>query len=180
MAAALKSEARTTGTKAQIKALRALGKIPAIVYGKRTTPVCVTLDAAEVRVLLVDGHRNRLINLDVPGLGAKSVFIKEITRDVIRRDITHIDFQVVEAGDYVTYRAPVETVGVPVGVKIGGGNLQLVTRTLKVRVPSDKLVDKIEIDVSSLEKGQAFFVKQIDFPAGVIVTPARQAAAVVA
>ena len=180
MAAALKSEARTTGTKAQIKALRASGKIPAVVYGKRTTPVSVTLDAAVMRVLLVDGHRNRLIDLDVPGLGVKSVFIKEITRDVIRRDITHVDFQVVEAGDSVTYRAPVETVGVPVGVKIGGGNLSLITRTLKVRVVRENLVDKIEIDVSALEKEQAYFVKDIPFTAGTILTPSRQAAAIVA
>jgi len=175
MAAALKSEARTTGTKAQIKALRASGKIPAVVYGKRTTPVSVTLDAAVMRVLLVDGHRNRLIDLDVPGLGVKSVFIKEITRDVIRRDITHVDFQVVEAGDSVTYRAPVETVGVPVGVKIGGGNLNIIKKDLKVRVAGDALIDSVDVDVSAIEKGQALFVREVAFPGGTVLTPAGQA-----
>lgn len=178
MAAALKSEARTLGTKAEIKALRASGKIPAVVYGKAFAPVSITLDADAVRILLVEGNRTRLIDLDIPGAGVKSVFIKEITRDTIRRDITHIDFQVVEAGDSVIYRVPVETVGVPVGVKIGGGNLQLVCRNLKVRVQADKLVDKIQVEISALEKGQALFVREIAFD-GTILTPARQAVCLV-
>jgi large subunit ribosomal protein L25 len=180
MAVELKSQARAKGTKAEIKALRASGKIPATVYGKSVEPVNVTVDADDMRVLLVQGNRNRLIQLDVPGLGVKTVFIKEIVREVIRRDIKHIDFLVLEAGEKLTYLVPVEPVGIPVGVKIGGGNMQLVTRFLKVRVPRENLVDKIEIDVSALEKEQAFFVKDIKFDAGTILTPARQAAVVVA
>jgi large subunit ribosomal protein L25 len=178
MAAALKSLERNTGTKAEIKALRASGKVPAVVYGKKFAPVSIVLDAAELRVLFTAGDRNRLIDLDIPGFGVKPVFIKEITRSVIRREVTHVDFQVVETGDFVTYRVPVETVGVPVGVKIGGGNLQLVCRTLKVRVPAEKLVDKVEVEISSLEKGQAFFVKDVTFD-GTILTPGRQAVCIV-
>jgi len=178
MAAALKSLERTTGTKAELKALRASGKIPAVVYGKKFAPITVALDAAELRVLFTAGDRNRLISLEIPGAGVKTVFIKEITRDVIRRDVTHVDFQVVEAGDTVTYRVPVETVGVPVGVKIGGGNLQLVCRTLKVRVQAEKLVDKVEVEISAMEKGQAFFVRDVKFD-GTILTPGRQAVCVI-
>jgi len=180
MAVVLKSQSRQTGTKAQIKALRASGKIPAVVYGRHFASTAVEVDADDIRVLLTSGNRFRLIDLEVPGQGTQQVFIKEIVREVIRRDIKHLDFQVVEAGEFITYRVPVETVGVPVGVKIGGGNLSLITRTLKVRVVRENLVDKIEIDVSALEKEQAYFVKDIPFTAGTILTPSRQAAAIVA
>jgi large subunit ribosomal protein L25 len=180
MSVALKSQIRQMGTKAQIKALRASGKIPAVVYGKSFAATAIEVDADDIRVLLTDGHRFRVIDLEIPGQGIQQVFIKEIVREVIRRDIKHIDFQVVGAGEFITYRVPVETVGVPVGVKIGGGNLSLITRTLKVRVTRENLVDKIQIDVSALEKEQAFFVKDIPFTAGTILTPSRQAAAIVA
>jgi len=104
-----------------------------------------------------------------------NVFVKEIVRDKIRRDVDHLDFQVVEAGDNVVYRVPLNIVGVPVGVKIGGGNLNVIKKDLKVRVPASGLVDSVDVDVSAIEKGAALFVNQVAFPAGTVLTPARQA-----
>jgi len=93
--------------------------------------------------------------------------------------VEHIDFQVVEPGDFVTYRVPINIVGVPVGVKIGGGNLNVVKKDLKVRVASAALIDSVDVDVSAVEKGEAFFVNQVAFPGGTVLTPASQAVATV-
>jgi len=175
MSVTLATEPRQKGTKAQIKAHRAGGKIPAIVYGKKTEPEMVSLDAAEFRKFLVEGNRNRLVELKLPSGKTVNAFIKEIVRNKIRRDVDHLDFQVVEAGDSVTYRVPLNIVGVPVGVKIGGGNLNVVKKDLKVRVTASGLIDSIDVDVSAIEKGQALFVNQVAFPGGTVLTPARQA-----
>lgn len=179
MSVTLSTEARQTSTKAQIKALRASGKIPAVVYGKSVAPEAITIDADEFRRFIVAGNRNRLVSLTLPSGQTVNAFIKEISRDKIRRDATHIDFQVVAAGDTIVYRMPVACVGVPVGVKIGGGNLHIIKKDIKVRVKPENLRDVVEVDVSEVEKGGAVFVHQIKLDDALILTPARQAVAIV-
>lgn len=179
MSVTIAVQARQKGTKAQIKALRANGRIPAVVYGKKTESQSVSLDAADFRKFLVEGNRNRLVDIALPEGKAVKAFIKEIVREKLSRAVEHIDFQVVEPGDFVTYRVPLNIVGVPVGVKIGGGNLNVVKKDLKVRVASAHLIDSVDVDVSAVEKGQAFFVNQVSFPGGTVLTPASQAVATV-
>lgn len=179
MSVTLGIQAREKGTKSQIKALRASGKIPGVLYGRKTDSQCVTIDAAEFRKFLVDGNRNRLVDLTLPGGKAVKAFVKEIVREKLRRDVEHIDFQVVEAGDSIVYNVPLNIVGVPVGVKVGGGNLNVAKKSLKVRVPAEGMQDGIDVDVTALEKGQVLFVNQVAFPSGTVLTPGRQAIATV-
>lgn len=179
MSVTLTIEARKTSTKADLKAHRAAGKIPAIVYGKSVAPEAVTVDADEFRRFIVEGNRNRLVSLALPAGGSVNAFIKEISRDKIRRDVTHIDFQVVAAGDTIVYRLPVNCVGVPVGVKIGGGNLNIIKKDIKVRVKPEHLRDSVDLDVSLVEKGGNALVTDIKIENAVVLTPARQAVATV-
>jgi large subunit ribosomal protein L25 len=175
MSATLAAQARQTGTKAQIKALRASGRIPAVVYGKKIASESISVDTPEFRKFLVDGNRNRLVELALPTGTTVKAFIKEIVRHKLSREVEHLDFQVVEDGDSVTYRVPLKIVGVPVGVKIGGGNLNIIKKDLKVRVAGDALIDSVDVDVSAIEKGQALFVREVAFPGGTVLTPAGQA-----
>lgn len=179
MSVSLSTEARVGSNKSTIKALRASGKIPAVVYGKSVTPVSISISSDEFRRFIVEGNRNRLVELALPTGGKVNAFIKEISRDKIRRDVTHIDFQVVAAGDTIVYRMPVNCVGVPVGVKIGGGNLNIIKKDIKVRVAPEHLRDSIELDVSNLEKGSAALVSEIKLENAIILTPIRQAVATV-
>lgn len=179
MSVSLSIEARPASTKGQTKALRAAGKIPAVVYGKSIAPESVSVSADEFRRFIVAGNRNRLVELALPAGGKVNAFIKEITRDKIRREATHIDFQVVAAGDTIVYRLPVNCVGVPVGVKIGGGNLNIIKKDIKVRVAPECLRDSIDLDVSDLEKGAAALVSDIKIDNAVVLTPVRQAVATI-
>jgi len=179
MSATLTIEARKTSTKAELKAHRASGKIPAVVYGKSVAPEAVTVDADEFRKFIVDGLRNRLLSLSLPSGAKVNAFVKEISRDKIRRHVTHIDFQVVADGDSIVYRLPVNCVGVPVGVKIGGGNLNIIKKDIKVRVKPEHLRDSIDLDVSLIEKGGAALVTDIKIENAVVLTPVRQAVATV-
>lgn len=180
MSATLAIQAREKGTKSQIKTLRKSGKIPAVLYGRKTASQSVTVDAAEFRKFLVDGNRNRLLDLALPTGTTVKAYVKEIVRAKITREVDHLDFQVVEAGDSITYKVPLTIVGVPVGVKVGGGNLNVAKKDLKVRVVAEAMKDSLEVDVSALEKGQVFYVNQVEFPGGTILTPGRQAIATVA
>jgi len=175
MSATLSTEARTSSsTKAQIKALRASGKIPAVVYGKSVASEPITIDSDEFRRFINEGNRNRLISLSLPSGTKINAFVKEITRDKIRRD-----FQAVADGDSITYRLPVNCVGVPVGVKIGGGNLNVIKKDIKVKVKAAYLLDSVDIDVSLVEKGGAILVSDVKLEHATVLTPARQAVATV-
>ncbi|MEN9309165.1 MAG: ribosomal protein [Fibrobacterota bacterium] len=178
MTSKLATTAREVCSKPALKAIRAAGRIPAVVYGRKAQPQSISIDADEFRIFLVAGNRNRLVDLELP-TGTVKAFIKEIVREKLRRDVLHIDFQLVNAGDTITYKVPVKCVGVPVGVKIGGGNLNVIKKDVKVKVSPEALVDVVEADVSEIEKGQAFFVRDIKFPGGTILTPAGQAVAIV-
>ena len=178
MNAQLATTARGMSSKPALKALRAAGQIPAVVYGRKSESQSISVDADQFRVFLAEGNRNRLIDLALP-TGTVKAFIKEIVREKLRREVLHIDFQVVNAGDFITYKVPVKCVGVPVGVKIGGGNLNVIKKDVKVKVKPEALVDVLEADVSEIEKGQALFVRDLKFPGGTVLTPAGQAVAIV-
>lgn len=180
MTATLKAAPRSKVNKTALKRLRASGSIPAVVYGQGGVGRTVTVDAAELRVLLAEGNRTKVIDLVIEGeSAAQPVFIKEIVRDVIRRDVTHLDFQSITSDSNLVYNVPVKCVGTPVGVKMSGGTLQLVQRAVKIRCKPENMIDELTIDVSSIEKGAAAFVRDIDWKGGVILTPAGQAVAVV-
>lgn len=178
MSVNLATTAREKCSKPALKALRAAGQIPAVVYGRKSDSQSISVDADQFRVFLTEGNRNRLIDLALP-TGTVKAFIKEIVREKLRREVLHIDFQVVNAGDTITYKVPVRCVGVPVGVKIGGGNLNVIKKDVKVKVAPEALVDVLEADVSDIEKGQALFVRDLKFPGGTVLTPAGQAVAIV-
>ncbi len=62
----------------------------------------------------------------------------------------------------MTVSVPVEIVGTSKGVKDGGGMLQIIRRELEVICKPADTPEKIEIDVSALDIGDAIHVEDID------------------
>jgi large subunit ribosomal protein L25 len=67
---------------------------------------------------------------------------------------------------------PLEPVGTPVGVKTFGGLLEQSLRTLAIECLPGDLPDRITVDVSELNIGDAIHVREIQLPQG--VTPKVQ------
>lgn len=167
---ALKAEVRALTGKGHNKRLRREGKVPGIVYGKKGEVFSVQIDRSELNqaVNTAAGY-NILLDLDIHGEKKETVMIKEVKKDVIRKELlTHIDFIRVSLKEKLEVNVPVVIVGEPQGVKEGGiPQIQLREITL-LSLPTE-IPESISVDVSALGVGDNLAVKDIVFSSGIDV-----------
>ena len=179
--ASLNAKARTARGKGVARKLRAAGEFPAVIYGHGREPQSITINAREFGKM---AERIRLtstvIELAIEGKVAKTI-IRELQRHPLNREMLHVDFQELVAGEKITVSIPLKFVGTPEGVKTGGGILEEVMHTVHVRVDPANIPDHIDVDVTALTIGHSLHISDLKLPAGVEVTDdAEQTIAVVA
>ena len=109
-----------------IKALRRNGKTPAIIYGHQVSPLAVQLDTRTVTNTLRKVGKNTLIRLNVDGESEpRTVLIREVQRDPIRRALLHLDFQQISMTEHIRATVRVVTIGEPEAVRSGVGVLDV-------------------------------------------------------
>lgn len=163
---------RPVSTKGTLAALRREGKVPGILYGLKGEPEPIEITATDLRPVLA--HRNTIIELNIDGTIQKSM-MKQLDRDPIRGDFLHIDFVRVDNEHPVTVTVPVTTEGIPVGVKTQGGVFSVAKKFVKLRAKVQDIPDSFHLDVSNLNSGTTFYVKDLQFDKGTFVTPPRTA-----
>jgi large subunit ribosomal protein L25 len=109
-----------------------------------------------------------VVELDIEGTTARTL-IREIQRHPFKRQILHIDFQELVAGEKVTVNVPVVLVGTPAGVRNSGGVLDQILREVQVEVDPSNIPNHIDVDVSGLEVNASIHVSDLKVPAGVEV-----------
>jgi len=146
--------------------LRASGMIPAVLYGlgKPAQPLCVPPKA--LAAILRSGHgENTLFDLEI-GQERRKVILKGFQVEPIKSQLLHADFLEVALDKLLTVAVHVEILGIPVGVKTQGGQLEFVTRELQVECLPRDIPEKIVIDVSALELGKDVRVHDVPAPKG--------------
>ncbi len=165
----LNSEIRNETGKGQARRLRGLGKIPAIFYGPKTSPILLSVNYSELeKILKGKSAENIMFDLNI-GSGEKSkpktVMIKEVQIDPVTRRYLHIDFYEVALGEAIQVNIPIILINTPIGVT-NGGILQHIRRELSIMLLPKDLVEKIEIDVSNLDIGETMHIRDVAFPTG--------------
>ncbi len=149
------------GTSAARK-LRREGMVPGIVYGdgKEATPV--VLDEPTLKELLkLRASGKRVFMLKVAGTKQeKQTMVKEMQMDPFTQKPLHIDFIRLTAGHKITISVPVHLFGDCEGVK-AGGRLAAITREVKLEVLPSAIIDRIDIDVTTLQVGKHLEVKDL-------------------
>lgn len=154
------------------RALRRVGKVPAVLYGHGSVPQHIAFDARTFDELLHHGARSSLITLTLGDRKADTALIRELQRDPLTRKIIHADLQRVSVDEEVNTSVPIVTVGVPLGVREYGGVLDIITRELEVAGPVNKLPSQLEIDVSALSIHEHVTAAEVSLPAGFkLLTP---------
>ena len=119
----LSASARDIGGKGVARKLRSEGRIPAVVYGHGREPQPLSINSRELdRLLDHIAAEATVIDLDIDGKPARTL-IREIQRHPFKRQILHVDFQELVAGEKISVRLPIILVGVPDGVRLDGGIL---------------------------------------------------------
>ena len=155
--------------KGAARKLRAAKQVPGVVYGHKREPQALTLDARDLQKMLDRVSADTTVfELRIDG-GTSRTLIRDIQRHPFRREILHIDFQELVAGELVTVDIPIVLVGTPVGVRLSGGMLDVVLRTISVEVDPANIPNHIDVDVSNLDLHQSIHVRDLMLPAGVEV-----------
>ena len=183
----LKAEARPEVGKKSLKALRAEGKIPAVLNGGKIVelPYTGTLKPGE-RVVEIDTVRNKRgiittdiavkeedvrkliytpdifeIDMTLNGENRKAV-MKELQFQPVKDTVLHIDFLEVGPEKPIIMEVPVKIEGHAEGVK-AGGKLQLSMRKLKVKAIYDQIPERLVINVDNLGLGKSIQVGDLHF-----------------
>lgn len=160
--------ARTEMGKKATKAVRKEGMVPCVLYGMNEANH-FTVKPNDVKHLIYTPDF-KLADVTIDGTSTKC-FIKDIQFHPVTDEIVHIDFLKLIDGHRVKLEVPIRFVGTSPGVKTGG-KLQPNVRRIKVKTTPDKIMDKVEVDISHLNLGDAVRVRDIPAIDGVeIMTP---------
>ncbi len=165
---ALKAETRKTKGNSPARALRREGKVPAVLYGPKTEPSMLTLQAYDLEVAMKKGGLGRTVfDLVVDdGAGSRPVMIKEMQRHPLSNAMLHVDLYEVSMDRKIRVRVPVIATGKAVGVE-NGGVLQIIRRELEVYCLPNEIPANVTIDVTNLDVGNAVHVEDIPMPGNV-------------
>ncbi len=151
----------------KVKALRREGLLPAVMYGSDVESMPIILDTNEVRQTLKMTGANTLITLKI-GKKEYLTLVREVQREVIIRDLLHIDFQAVSLEESITTSVPIVVEGEAPAVKELNALLVSSLDELQIEALAKDLPDIISVDVSELfEIGDNIRVKDLIIPGDV-------------
>lgn len=167
----LVAERREGSGKGVARKLRAVGRVPAVVYGQGIEPASVSVDAKELYHVLHAGGANVLLDLIVDGK-PQLALARDVQRDHIRNRFVHVDFFAVSRTEKITIAIPVQVNGESVGVKAGGVLEHHLWEIQAECLPGD-VPDAIEADISELAVGDSLKVSDLPVPSGVTILSAE-------
>ncbi|MBO7584123.1 MAG: 50S ribosomal protein L25 [Bacteroidales bacterium] len=159
---------RTTGTKADIRAIRQAGRVPCNFYGNGVENVAFSVDEKEFLVL-VSQPASFIIDLDIDGKVSTAV-LREVQYHPVTDRPLHIDFVAVTEDKPITIDVPVRIFGNSEGVR-QGGKLTVNVRKLRVSALMADLPDELPVDITTLKLGKRINAGDLHYDNVNIVTP---------
>ncbi|HEY9033376.1 MAG TPA: 50S ribosomal protein L25/general stress protein Ctc [Pseudomonadales bacterium] len=164
----INAKTRSDLGKGASRRLRHSGQVPAIVYGAGE-PAALTIEHRELwKAQQAESFYSSVLTLNVDGKPYPAI-IKDLQRHPAKEIILHADFQRIDDNTPVTINVPLHFLNTDIchGVKLQGGNIQLMSKLLKVRCLPAKLPAYIEVDMKDVKAGQMLHLSDIALPEGV-------------
>jgi large subunit ribosomal protein L25 len=165
----LKAEPRAATGRSAARRLKARGIVPAVVYGGKEKSQPLQVSARDINAMLSHASgENILVELEIAGhKGTRTALLQEVQHSPVVGDVLHVDFHAISMDEKIQADVPLEPLGVPNGVKNFGGLLDQNLRALPIECLPRDLPDKVTVDVSALNIGDAIHVRDIKLPSGV-------------
>jgi len=167
--ASLSAETRTETGKGVARKLRAAGRVPGVVYGHGREPQSLSINARDLDKLLGSIAAGSTVVELALGNATTNTLIREVQRHPFKKQILHVDFMELVAGEKVIVDIPLVFVGVPEGVRTGGGLLEQILHSIEVNVDPSSIPNHIDVDVSQMIMGHSLHVRDLKLPEGVEV-----------
>ena len=162
------AEPRTAQGKGASRRLRREGKVPAILYGGKSEPSNLQIDAYELfHHLENEAFFSHILVVKTPD-GEDRAVLKDVQRHPAKPTVLHVDFQRVVAGQAIKMNVPLHFTneGSSPATKDGGVIEHLATEVEILVLPKD-LPEFIEVDLGALELDVTVHLSEIKLPKGV-------------
>src|SRR3954469_13193679 len=153
------AEVRESFGKGAARKIRAVGKIPAVIYGHGSDPRHVTLPAHQIGLIL--RKANALLELELDGK-TELVLVKDVQKDPVRQIIEHLDLIVIRKGEKVQVDVPVHVEG----EAAAGTNAAQDANTLSLEAEATHIPERIIVNIEGLEAGTQILAKDLTLPEG--------------
>ena len=167
----LNANARDNKTKGELNAVRKTGNVPAVIYGGKEKNEMISISKKLLKSMMEkDNFLSSIITLKVNGKD-QNVLPREVTYDVISDEPIHVDFLRVVPGVKIRIEVPVEFINheKSPGLK-RGGVLNIVRRKVELKCPSEKIPEKLTIDLDGVDIGESFKISSIKLDTEVVPT----------
>ncbi|MBI1908237.1 50S ribosomal protein L25 [Candidatus Uhrbacteria bacterium] len=158
------------------EALRAEGKVPAVVYGFGIQPTNITIDRNAFLKAYAAAGESTVLDLEIAGV-THPVLIAEVQRNPLNDFVTHADFRRVDLSRTIEAKIPLTLVGTSSAVKDLGGTLVQSLEEIEVECLPNALVHDIAVAIDSLKTfDDVIRVSDIAIPEGITVKTAVETA----
>ena len=172
----LVAEFREDQGKGASRRLRREGKVPAIIYGAGRPTKKLAFDQNSVlRELEKESFYSSILNIKV-GDKNQAAIIKDIQRHPAKRQILHMDFQRIVAGEKIRMHVPIHFINeeIAVGVKQGGGSVSHLMNDVEISCLPKDLPEYFEVDIAGMDVDEMLYLSDIKLPAGVEIPELAQ------
>lgn len=177
----IEAKQRQLKPKGLCKRIRSRGLIPAIYYGQGEKNIPLEVSAKEIGRILRHKLEKHIIDLKIDNaddVDSKAI-IKDLQKDVLSQDVTHIDFLHISMDKEITTEVTIEFTGESVGVKNSDGFMQTVLRSVQVTCLPADLPEKVTVDISNLDIGHSLHVSDLKIPNATILNDPEETIALV-
>jgi large subunit ribosomal protein L25 len=163
----LSAEPRAQAGKGAARAVRRLGRVPAIIYGGGMDPAPISLDPRELsRAVAKRGFLATLVDVSIGGAVQRT-----LPRDVQYHPVTglplHVDFLRIGATTRVNVEVPVLFVNREMSIGLRrGGILNIVRHGIELSCPVDNIPDRLVVDLDGLDIGDSVHISAVAMPEG--------------
>ena len=167
----LDANTRNNKTKGELSAIRDSGNVPAIIYGGKEKNEKISISKKIIKTTIEkENFLSNIITLSVNGKN-QNVLPREVVYDVLTDEPIHIDFLRVVPGVKIKIEVPVEFINheKSPGLK-RGGVLNIVRRKVELKCPSEKIPEKLTIDLENVDIGESFKISSIKLDTDVVPT----------
>jgi len=158
----INAQLRKNTGRSEAKRLRKTGSVPGVYYLHNDVNIPVTVNALEIRSLVFTKETN-IVNLKMDDGTEHQCVVRDVQFDPVTDQPVHIDFMGIEAGEMIDIEVPIELVGVPEGIRMGGRLQQTLSR-LSIRTVPSNIPSHVSVDISHLKIGESVHVS--DFETG--------------
>ena len=167
----LNANIRNNKTKGELSAIRDSGDVPAIIYGGKNANEKIAVSKKILKSTIEkENFLSNIITLKVNGKD-QNVLPREVIYDVLSDEPIHVDFLRIVPGVKIRIEVPVVFINheKSPGLK-RGGVLNIVRRKVELKCPSEKIPEKLTLDLDGIDIGESFKISSVKLESDVVPT----------